>query len=249
VNGAGASGAIFGVLGAMIAFFVRKPGGVPPSVLKSQLNSATIFVAFNLLNGARYQGIDNAAHLGGLAAGFIMGCILSRPLHADRNSRDWTKQWVAAAVVVCLVAGSVVYLLVEKARPVIRSLGGLQLGTSTNDLLRAKGQPIYREGMSWVYNSVDSSHNGVLTVALSALPDGVVRAIEFTGDEPSAPTEMPFLNGMSKDAILKKYAPMITSKRNVDDSVTVWFRNGVYVDMRREVVFRYGIFDTVPIGR
>jgi rhomboid protease GluP len=80
VNGAGASGAIFGVLGAMIAFFVKREGGVPASVFKTQLTSVSVFVAYSLLNAARYQGIDNAAHMGGLVGGFVLGFILSRPL-------------------------------------------------------------------------------------------------------------------------------------------------------------------------
>lgn len=43
VNGAGASGAIFGILGALLAFFVKREGGVPASVIKAQRNSAMIF--------------------------------------------------------------------------------------------------------------------------------------------------------------------------------------------------------------
>jgi len=77
---------------------------VPASVIKAQRNSAMIFIAYNVLNGAR-QGIDNAAHIGGLSAGFVMGFLLSRPLSPDRDQRSWARQWtVALGVAVSLAA-------------------------------------------------------------------------------------------------------------------------------------------------
>jgi rhomboid protease GluP len=251
VNGAGASGAIFGVLGALIAFFVKKEGGVPPSVLKTQLRAASIFVVYNLIYGAGYQGIDNAAHLGGLAGGFVMGFILSRPLHADRNSRDWTRQWLVAAVAVCLASVSFVCLVADRSdrsRPTIRSLGGFRLRSTPEELIAAKGQPIHRAASDWVYNSVDSRHNGVVTAAFGANADDVVRLVEYIGDQASAPSELPYLNGMSKDAVIKKYAPVSVSQKNPDGTVSVWFANGVFVTMKEAVVVRYGIYDTAGIG-
>jgi rhomboid protease GluP len=104
VNGAGASGAIFGVLGAQLAYFLRTDSGVPKSVLTTQRNSAAIFIVVSILNAARVQGIDNAAHLGGLAAGFLMGLILYRPLDVKRDAQAWAAQWFRSiAVVGCTV--------------------------------------------------------------------------------------------------------------------------------------------------
>jgi membrane associated rhomboid family serine protease len=249
VNGAGASGAIFGVLGALIAYFVKKEGGVPPSVLKGQLNTATIFVLYSLLNGTGHQSIDNAAHLGGLAGGFIMGFVLSRPLQADRNSKQWTMQWAAAAAAVCLGTVSVADII-EKSRPIVRSLGGLNLGMKGDELIRAKGQPIHRESNYWVYNSVDSSHNGVLTAAFStgSTSNDAVIAIEYAGDQVSAPADLPYLDGMSKDAVVKKFAPMTSWRTNFDGTVSIWFQNGVYGDTRKAVAFQYGIYDIAATG-
>lgn len=111
VNGAGASGAIFGVLGALLAFFVKKEGGVPTSVTKAQLRIAILFVAYSLLNGARYRGIDNAAHIGGLLGGFVLGYLLSRPLSADREARSGTMQWVAAFSLCAGVTAAFAFLI------------------------------------------------------------------------------------------------------------------------------------------
>jgi rhomboid protease GluP len=80
LNSAGASGAIFGVLGGLLAFMLNPRTRVPPSVAAPQRNSALIFVAYNLLNGFAHTGIDNAAHIGGLVGGLIIGWFLARPL-------------------------------------------------------------------------------------------------------------------------------------------------------------------------
>jgi rhomboid protease GluP len=69
LNSAGASGAIFGVLGALLAFMVNPRTRIAPHIANAQRNSALIFIAYNLLNGVTHAGIDNAAHVGGLAPG------------------------------------------------------------------------------------------------------------------------------------------------------------------------------------
>lgn len=87
VNSAGASGAIFGVYGAMLAFFLRKHSAIPPAIISRQRWSGITFIGFNLMNGFSHAGIDNAAHLGGLAGGFVMGLILARPLGLEARTR------------------------------------------------------------------------------------------------------------------------------------------------------------------
>lgn len=80
VVSAGASGAIFGVFGALAAFVLREPRSVPKSVLKSLTGSMLVFIVYSVVFGAAVSGIDNAAHAGGLAGGFLAGLLLSRPL-------------------------------------------------------------------------------------------------------------------------------------------------------------------------
>ncbi len=91
VNSAGASGAIFGVLGALLAFALRRDLKVPLELLSAQRNSVLVFVAFNLLNGARLAGVDNAAHLGGLAGGLVLGLALAQPM--DVETRRLATLW------------------------------------------------------------------------------------------------------------------------------------------------------------
>jgi rhomboid protease GluP len=87
VNSAGASGAIFGVYGAMLAFFLRKHSAVPASIISQQRWSGVTFIGFNLMNGFSHAGIDNAAHIGGLSVGIVMGLVLARPLGLEARTR------------------------------------------------------------------------------------------------------------------------------------------------------------------
>jgi rhomboid protease GluP len=77
VNSVGASGAIFGTLGALIAVHVRAGSTIPVSVVRPVRNSSLFYTGFALCAGLASTGVDNAAHLGGVAAGFLMGVALS----------------------------------------------------------------------------------------------------------------------------------------------------------------------------
>lgn len=76
----GASGAIFGLYGFFLASLLLRV--FPPDFGKSFLLSTLLFVGFNLLMGFT-GGIDNAAHIGGLLSGFIIGIVLSRQLKQE----------------------------------------------------------------------------------------------------------------------------------------------------------------------
>ena len=85
VVSAGASGAIFGVYGCLLAFLASNRSSIPRPMLKAIGNNAAFFVFMNVLFGLGNKNVDMAAHLGGLAAGFISGFFLRTPL--DSNAR------------------------------------------------------------------------------------------------------------------------------------------------------------------
>ena len=87
VNSAGASGAIFGLIGAQLALFLRGGHRIPADVVRTQRNSTLGFIAYSVTFGFIVPGIDNAAHLGGLFAGFGSGWLLARPLGAPSRHR------------------------------------------------------------------------------------------------------------------------------------------------------------------
>jgi rhomboid protease GluP len=86
VNSAGASGAIFGVFGAELAFFLCKDTLVPAAIVLSKRGSTMAFIGFNLFYGLIHPGIDNSAHIGGLVSGFVLGLLLERPLRPERRA-------------------------------------------------------------------------------------------------------------------------------------------------------------------
>jgi len=77
VPSVGASGAIFGLAGALIAAFKLGEFSVPRSALSGTLRSLGAFVVYNLIFGAIIPGIDNTAHIGGLVTGLIVGALIA----------------------------------------------------------------------------------------------------------------------------------------------------------------------------
>lgn len=74
---AGASGAIFAVVGALLWIVIRNGGTV------KGYSSQRLFLmaALTIVNGLTTTGIDNVAHIGGLLAGFLLGALLCRKNH------------------------------------------------------------------------------------------------------------------------------------------------------------------------
>jgi membrane associated rhomboid family serine protease len=66
----GASGAIFGLLGAWVAFNFRRRQSGPN---RFQLQWAAMLIAINLVLGFSLAGVDNLAHVGGLLTGIVAG--------------------------------------------------------------------------------------------------------------------------------------------------------------------------------
>jgi rhomboid protease GluP len=69
---AGASGAIFGMYGFFLAMLTTDL--IEKSCAPRALNSIGVFVAFNMINGLK-GGDDNAAHIGGLLSGIVLGYV------------------------------------------------------------------------------------------------------------------------------------------------------------------------------
>lgn len=79
---AGASGAVFGIYGALLAISLRDKRNLPLSLFAPIRKSSIAFIAYNLIYGLAHEGIDNAAHVGGLLSGFALGTIIVCPLNA-----------------------------------------------------------------------------------------------------------------------------------------------------------------------
>jgi rhomboid protease GluP len=82
---AGASGAVFGIAGALIASFYLGEFSLPRAAVSGTLRSVVVFVGYNLLFGAMTGITDNWAHLGGLVTGLILGGLIARLAPDDSN--------------------------------------------------------------------------------------------------------------------------------------------------------------------
>jgi rhomboid protease GluP len=75
--GIGASGAIFGVFGALAGFFLAYRKRIATHSREFMKDFAAI-LGVNLMLGFSIESIDVSAHIGGLLAGFVGGFMLSR---------------------------------------------------------------------------------------------------------------------------------------------------------------------------
>ncbi|MBI4444020.1 MAG: rhomboid family intramembrane serine protease [Acidobacteria bacterium] len=78
----GASGALFGLIGAMIAYGYRNRRTVAESVR----NMYVRWAVYVLLFGFMVRGVDNAAHIGGLVGGLAFGWLVSDMPSVTRES-------------------------------------------------------------------------------------------------------------------------------------------------------------------
>jgi rhomboid protease GluP len=109
--GAGASGAIFGLAGALIAALYLGHLPIPRQAMQGTLKSLLTFAGYNLFFGAVARGIDNSAHIGGLLAGLALGAVLAKHLTAPPEVRDgWRRAVFVAAGVVLVLA----FMLVKR---------------------------------------------------------------------------------------------------------------------------------------
>jgi rhomboid protease GluP len=95
----GASAPILGLLGAMVAYSRRTGSGV---VGRTAWSYAIYMIVFGFL----MRGVDNAAHVGGFAAGFLAGYVL------DPRRQETGNHLVGAVVCIAATVAAVVASLV-----------------------------------------------------------------------------------------------------------------------------------------
>ncbi|HZQ67811.1 MAG TPA: rhomboid family intramembrane serine protease [Terriglobales bacterium] len=103
--GAGASGAIFGLAGALIAALYLGKLPIPKEALKGTLKSLLTFAGYNLVFGAVGRFIDNSAHIGGLLMGLLIGAVMA-PHLINPDERNRWRVLIFGAVMLLLFAGT-----------------------------------------------------------------------------------------------------------------------------------------------
>ena len=79
---AGASGAVFGLIGALLYAAIRNHGRIG----EVSGRGIAFMILVSLYYGFTSSGVDNTAHIGGLVTGFLLGILLYR----KRNREDGT---------------------------------------------------------------------------------------------------------------------------------------------------------------
>jgi membrane associated rhomboid family serine protease/Tfp pilus assembly protein PilF len=103
----GASGAIFGIAGALIASFYLGEFSLPRAALSGTLRSVVVFVGYNLFFGAVIARTDNAAHIGGLLMGLLLGALIAK---VAPGHDDFLRRIAVLMVGALIVAGTVMWL-------------------------------------------------------------------------------------------------------------------------------------------
>lgn len=110
----GASGAVFGVLGALMFGVWRHRDRVPPSLARHLLKAQGAFVLITLLQGLLMPGIDNAAHLGGLLGGCLVAWQLVEVVEVETGR---AKRWLGRFMALLIVGATVLALKDTAPRP------------------------------------------------------------------------------------------------------------------------------------
>jgi rhomboid protease GluP len=120
---AGASGALFGLLGAMLAFF-RRHRETFGTWGRQQLLNLLVLAGLNLVLGFTVPGIDILAHLGGLVSGAVLGWSLAPQYqpHVDENGALYatdlvslrSRWWVVALAVFLLAGGTALAMAAQR---------------------------------------------------------------------------------------------------------------------------------------
>ncbi|MDQ7723646.1 rhomboid family intramembrane serine protease [Bacillus halotolerans] len=131
---AGASGAIFGCLGALLYVAVSNR----KMFLKTIGTNIIVIILINLGFGFAVSNIDNSGHIGGLAGGFLAAAALGLP-----KAKDWGKKLVSAMLLAALAGGFLYY--------------GLHSPSHQETALIRQANELYQEGK---YKEVTELLNG-----------------------------------------------------------------------------------------
>nr|WP_236588110.1 rhomboid family intramembrane serine protease [Tumebacillus amylolyticus] len=95
----GASGAIFGLMGALLAF-----GRHDRKAFSMTIGSSVYYMlAINLVMSFTIPRIDYWGHLGGLAGGFLIGMMVGVPGYRSKPNRLWGLGFVAYAILTYVI--------------------------------------------------------------------------------------------------------------------------------------------------
>jgi len=129
LTSAGASGAIFGLLGAQLVFGLRHRGQIPGRHKVTFALGAAGWILLFVLSGLRLQSVNNAAHVGGLIGGALCALalrprIVEATITAAGRRRDLVLGLLAAVALVVALIPTTHHAWTAGARPLPVGDGG-----------------------------------------------------------------------------------------------------------------------------
>lgn len=98
----GASGAIFGLYGALLSYLWLERSRMQPGEFRWLFWAAIGFSVITIVFGLLVPGIDNAAHIGGLVGGLLMGVLLFK---TEASDAVIARSRLASAALIALLVG------------------------------------------------------------------------------------------------------------------------------------------------
>lgn len=103
----GASGAVFGVAGALLVAVFHHRRQLPKLFGKQTLGGIGFFIVYSLVQGLATAGIDNAAHLGGLMGGIVLAALLPERFDMQHFERHVQSRGMLALVLIIAAATAI----------------------------------------------------------------------------------------------------------------------------------------------
>ncbi len=98
----GASGAIFGIYGALLTFLWRERDAITPHEFRWLFWGALVFAIATMILGFIVPGIDNSAHIGGFISGILASIVL--PQSASARPFPIKNSLIAACAMASMIA-------------------------------------------------------------------------------------------------------------------------------------------------
>jgi len=151
---AGASGAISGIVGALIASYYLGEFSVPRVAITAHLRSLLLFVGYNFVYGAIFGRVDNAAHIGGLLTGLLFGALIARAA----PGRDLFPRIAVIVAVLLVVLGSGAWLYRTRSYMIHYQRGSMLLEHNKPDQALAELQAAIRQRPDYLPAHFELAH-------------------------------------------------------------------------------------------
>jgi len=200
---AGASGAIFGLLGVLLVFSLKYRNDVPKFFSKALGQGILITLGLNLVIGFRFPQIDLSAHLGGLISGGLLAFVVpfARPGESERSVFKFIQ-----SVLVVVIAVSFFQVATHYAGP------GLSFANLRHGLMGGSGGGSSAQGFVNAINQAQSAFEDSERVlgsgdlrTLAEVSEELGRALDTMKQVPSLNSRADKLTAEFLEILQKQY--------------------------------------------